>query len=52
MKMFPVMCCLVAATFGWGIGRPLGRFASILFALVLGTLGFYYARQYIRQLFS
>lgn len=50
MRSLPYIAGFVTSYVGWSVGRPLGVFVATILALVLGALGFYYARKYQREL--
>lgn len=51
MTLIPYMAGFIAGTIGWAVGRRLGgMFGAIMISLLLGTLGFYYVRRYMKGL--
>ena len=51
MTLIPYMAGFIAGTIGWALGNKIGgMFGAIMASLLLGTLGFYYVRRYMKQL--
>jgi hypothetical protein len=51
--LFPMMTAFIAGAIGWKLGKAIeGRFTAYLLSLIGTTLGFYYGRKYIRDIFD
>lgn len=51
MTLIPYMAGFVAGTIGWAVGKKIGdMFGAIMLSLILGSLGFYYTRKYMKSL--
>ena len=50
MRAFPMVASFIAGTVGWKLGSLVDTFVAILASLVLGVLGFYYARKYQKEM--
>lgn len=51
MTLIPYMAGFIAGTIGWALGNKFGgMFGAIMVSLVVGSLGFYYVRRYMREL--
>lgn len=56
MTLLPYMTAMIAGAIGWASGKKLGLvfnasmgfFLGALLALILGILGFYYGRKYVK----
>ena len=53
MTLIPYMAGFIAGTIGWALGHKFGgMFGAIMVSLVVGSLGFYYVRRYMKGLKS
>ena len=51
MTLIPYMAGFIAGTIGWALGKKIGAmYGAIMVSLVVGSLGFYYTRKYLKGL--
>lgn len=45
-----MLAAFIASYIGWAVGRPFGIFAGSLLSIIAGSLGFYYARKFQKDM--